>query len=91
MFVYPNLNTIFLVLHLFSYFFFVFLLSFLALYTFKPLNVLNSKFERLKISGRTRVQLKSGVPGWGNPSQSGSPKFCTFKPLELDGSNFRNG
>ena len=29
--------------------------------------------------------MKSGVPGWGDPPQSGPPKFRTFKPLELDG------
>ena len=88
MFVYSNLKTIFLVLHLFSYFFFFF---FLLLSTFKLLNVMYSKFERLKISGRTFVRLKSEVPGWRDPLQSGSPKFRTFEPLELDGSNFRNG
>ena len=63
MFVYPYLNTIFLVLHLFSYFF-IFLL---LLSTFKPPNALYSKFERLKISEKTFVPRKSGVPGWGIP------------------------
>ena len=43
-----NLNISFLVLHLFSYFFFLFLLR---LSTFEPLNALYLKFERLKISG----------------------------------------
>ena len=27
----------------------------------------------------------------GDPPQLDSPKFCTFKPLELDGSSFWNG
>ena len=74
---------------LFSFFFFFFLL--LRLSTFKPLNALHSKFERLKISGRTSAWLKLGVPGWGNPPQMGPPKFWTFKSLELDELNFRNG
>ena len=42
-------------------------LFFLSLSAFKPLNTLYSKFEQLKISGRTSVQLKSGVQGWGFP------------------------
>ena len=67
-FVYPNSKTFFL-RHL-LYFFFLFLLS-----TFKPLNALYSKFERLKISGRTSVRLKSGVPGWGDPPQLVPPNF----------------
>ena len=44
------------------FFFFLFLLP---LSTFKPLNALHSKSERLKISGRTFVRRKSGLPGWG--------------------------
>ena len=64
--------------------FFFFLLFLLRLSTFKPLNALYSKFERLKISGRTSAGMKSGVPGWRNPSQLGPPKFWTFKLLELD-------
>ena len=52
----PNLNTIFFC---FAFFFSFFIyLFFLALSTFKPLNALYSKFERLKISGRTFVQQK---------------------------------
>ena len=31
------------------------------------------------------MRLKSGVPGWGDPPQSGPPKFDTFKLVELDG------
>ena len=54
------------------FFFFVFLL---LLSTFKLLNALYSKFERLKISGRTSVPLKSVVPGWADSSQSIPPKF----------------
>ena len=57
----------------------------------KPLNALYLKLERLVISGRTSVELKSGVPGWGDFPQSSPPKFETFKLLELDGSNFRSG
>ena len=64
MFVYPNLNTIFLHFCLFFTFFFLFLLR---LSTFKPLNALYSKFERLKMSGRTSAGMKSGVRGWGIP------------------------
>ena len=64
MFVYPNMNTTFLVFFLLSYFFFFFLI-FLRLFTFKPLNALYSKFERLKISGRSSAGMKLGVPSWG--------------------------
>ena len=82
MFVYPNLNTSFLL------FFFLILLR---LSTFKPLNALHSKFERLKISCRTSARQKLRVPGWKDPPQTGPPKLWSFKPLELDDSNFRNG
>ena len=54
---------------------FSFLVFLLSLSTFKPLNSLYSKFERLKISGSTSVRQKSGVSGWGDPPQSGPPKF----------------
>ena len=77
-----------------EYYFSFFLLFFLFLFrlsTFKPLNALHSKFKQLKISGRTNVGLKSRVPGWGDPPQLGPPKFSTFKLLEQDGSNVRNG
>ena len=74
---------------LFHIFFLTFFL--LPLSTLKPLNALYSKFKRLKISGRTSVRLKSGVPSWGDLPQSGPTKFWTFKPFKLDGSNFRNG
>ena len=47
----------------------------LRLSTFKLLNALYSKFERLKILGRTSAGIKLGVPGWENPPQSGPPKF----------------
>ena len=33
------------------------------------------KFERLRISLRTFVRQKSGVPGWGDFSQLGPPRF----------------
>ena len=55
--------------------FFFFFLFLLRLSTFKPLNALHSKFERLKILGRTSAGMKLGVPGWGNPPQSGPPRF----------------
>ena len=45
------------------------------LFTSKPLNALYSKLERLKISGRISVRLKSVVQGWGDLSQSSPPKF----------------
>ena len=51
----------------FSFFFFFFFIILLWLSTFKPLNALYSKIERLKISGRTSVGLKSGLPVWGVP------------------------
>ena len=60
MFVYPNLNAIFLLLFLFLTFFLVILLR---LSTFKPLNALYLMFQRLKISGRISVGMKLGVPG----------------------------
>ena len=47
-----------------TFFFFIFLLR---LFTLKPLNALYSKFDRLKLSTRTSVGLKSGVPRWGDP------------------------
>ena len=79
-----------------EYYFFFFFLTFFPFYyfspsTFKPLNALYSKFEQLKISGRTSARLKLRVPGLGNPPQTGPPKFWTFKLSELDESNFRNG
>ena len=57
------ISTIFLVLFLFFCFF-----RLLGLYTFKPLNALYPKLERLKKSGRFLVLQKLGVPGWGIPS-----------------------
>ena len=57
------------------FFFFFFFLILLWLSTFKPLNALYSKFERLKPSGRTSAEMKLGVPGWEDPSQLGSLKF----------------
>ena len=54
------------------YFFFLFLLM---LFTFKLLYALYSKFERLKISGRTSVRVKSGLLGCGDSHQSGLPKL----------------
>ena len=69
--------------YFFSFFLLFFLFFFLLrLSTFKPLNAVYSKFEQLKISGRIRVGLKSGVPGWGDPLQSVSQKFWNFKPLQ---------
>ena len=82
----PQLEYYLSCLRLFSNFCFL-----LPLSTFKPLNALYLKFERLKISGRTFERLKSGVPDWGNPSQSGSLNFLSSESLHLDGSNFRNG
>ena len=49
----------------FSFFLLFFFLILLRLFTFKPLNALYLKFERLKISGRTSARMKLGVPGWG--------------------------
>ena len=60
MFVCPNLKNYF---SCFASFF----LLFLPLPSFKLLNALYLKFERLKISGRTFVRQKSGVPDWGIP------------------------
>ena len=60
----------------FAFFFLdLFFFFLLPLSTFKPLNALYSKFERLKISRKTFARPKSGVPGRGNPPQSGPPKF----------------
>ena len=58
-FVYLKLILFFLLCIFFLPFFF-----FLPLSTFKLLSTLYSKFERLEISERTSVRLKSGVPGW---------------------------
>ena len=76
---------------LFCVYFLTFFLFILPLSTCKLLNALYSKFEPLKISTRTSVQIKLGVPGCGDPCQSGPPKFWTFESLELDGSNFGIG
>ena len=62
----------------FSSFFLLFLLFLLQLSTFKPVYTLYSKFEQLKISGRTNVGLKSGVLGRGIPSIASS-KILTFQ------------
>ena len=86
----PQLEYYFSFFFLFSYLFF-FLIILLRLSTFKPLNTPYSKFERLKILGRDSAQMKLGVPGWGDPPLTSPPKFWTFKLLELDESNFRNG
>ena len=61
-FIYPNLKTIFLVLASFVLLFFPFFL--LMLSTFKMLNAVYSKIERLKISRSTGERLKSGIPDW---------------------------
>ena len=75
----------------FASFFLLFLFSSAAIYsTFKPLKVLYSEFEQLKITGRILMRLKSGVPDWGDSLQSSTPKFWTFRPLERNESNFRN-
>ena len=76
---------------LFFFFFYCFFLVLLQLSTFELLNALYSKFQWLKILGRTCVRLKSHVPGWGDPTKSGPPKFWTLKSLQLDESNFRSG
>ena len=64
----PDLNPIFLVLHLFPYFFFFFFCRYLLL---KPQNELYCKFERLEISQTTCVRLKLRLPDWGNPLKRG--------------------
>ena len=56
------LQTEYYFLFLFSLLFFSFLFL-LLLSTFEPLNALYSKFERLKILGRTRARLNLGVTG----------------------------
>ena len=70
----------------FSFFFF-----FSRYLLLKTINSMYSKFDRPRISRRTSVQLKLGLPGLGDPPQLGPPKFGTFKPLELHGSIFLNG
>ena len=47
----------------FASFFLLFFLFFLRLSTYKPLDALYSKLERLKILGRTSARMKLGVPG----------------------------
>ena len=59
----PQLKNYFSCFASFFVLFFVFFLFLLPLSTFKPINALYSKFEQLKISRRTSVGLKSGVPG----------------------------
>ena len=55
----PNYEYYFSAFSPFCYFFFLLF----QLSAFKPLKALYSKFERLKISGRTRAGHKLGVPG----------------------------
>ena len=74
----------------FPFFFLVFFFLF-RLSTFKPLNALYSKFKRLKISGRTSGATEIGGARSMHPPQSGSPNFWSFKPLQLNGSNFWRG
>ena len=66
-----------------SYFFFL-----LRLFTFKPQNVLYSKFEQLKISGRTFVRLKSGVQGENNQQKLGVLQWEVPPKQALQNSNF---
>ena len=79
------LSTTFLLLCLFTptliayyflfFIFFQFVFFLLPLSTFKSRNALHSKFEWLKISGKTFVRQKSGVPAWGDHPQSSPRKF----------------
>ena len=64
-FVYVRLSRFEYYFACFVSFFLLFFLFLVMLSTFKPLHALYSKFERLKISGRTFVRPKSSVPGWG--------------------------
>ena len=63
--------------YFFSFFllFFFFIIIILRQSTFKPLNALHLKFERLKISGRTSARMKLGVPGWGISLKSALQSF----------------
>ena len=54
---------------------FVFFLFLLWLSTFKPLYALYSKFERLKIPGRTNTGMKSGVQAGGIPLNQALQNF----------------
>ena len=71
----PQLEYYFSSFFFFFLTFFFFFILLLQLYTFKLLNALYSKFRRLKILGRDSARLKLGVPGWGDPPQTGPPKF----------------
>ena len=59
----------------FASIFLLFFLFLLPMSTFKLLNALHLKFEPWKISERSRVRLKSRVPGWRDPPQSSPAKF----------------
>ena len=72
----PQFKYFFFVLHLFLLFF----LFLLPLSTFKPLNALYSKFERLKKLGRTFVRQKSGVSGWEIPLKQVLQNFELLNP-----------
>ena len=73
----PQLEYFFLVLFFFlTFFLFLFFSSMLS--TFKPLNGLYSKFERLKISSRTCVRLKSGGSWLGGSPSTGPSKILDF-------------
>ena len=81
---------------LFFFFFSFFLLFFLFYYSspaiyFEAAKRTVFKVWRLKISGGTSARVKLGVPGWGIALKRVLQKFWTFKALELDESNFRNG
>ena len=58
-----------------SFFLFLFLLFLLQQSTFKPLNALYLKFERIEISRRTSAEGKLGVPGWGIPLSQALQNF----------------
>ena len=56
------------------------------------MNLTNLRVPKLGISLK-RVYLSDKFEGTktGDFPETWPPKFLTFKPLELDGSNFRNG
>ena len=72
----------------FASFFLLFFL--LQLFTQKPLNALHSKFERLNYQGEILRDRNWGCHVGVHP-QSSTAKFRTFKVLELNESNLRNG
>ena len=79
--------------HYFSCFTYFFLLFFFFFYRYLRLKRKRTVFKVWAIKDIREDLCATEIVGarFGDSSQSGPPKLWTFKQLELDGSNFRNG